>query len=115
MRTRSSPAVSPPEKGSFPIDHFRECDHEAEAYRKCLMATSGIPKKCKDAAQAYLECRMDKGLMARHSPEELGFIPESSWEFEKKSIHEMYARVDQIMKESRQRVWEEHQRRKKAE
>lgn len=112
MRNRNAPSVNAPDKGSFPLDHFRECEREAEEYRLCLAEAAGIPKKCKEQAQKYLECRMDKGLMAKQSVEQLGFIPESTMEFEEKSIIEMYQKVDTIMRESRERVWREYMQKK---
>jgi len=103
---------SAPDKGSFPLDHFQECEEEAEKYRICLTKASGIPKKCKEQAKAYLECRMDRGLMAKHSMEELGFVKESSYEYELKSREDMRNYVQNIMKESKQRVYNEYLKKK---
>lgn len=109
MHRRPNPhSASPPDKGSFPLDHFQECEYLAEKYRLCLIEASGIPKKCKNEAKAYLECRMEKGLMAKHSMTELGFIEESTWEYEKMSREELARKVHQIMKDSRERVQREY-------
>lgn len=109
MHRRPNPhAASAPDKGSFPLDHFQECEYLAEKYRMCLIEASGIPKKCKDEAKTYLECRMEKGLMAKHSMKELGFIEESTWEYEKMSREELAKKVNQIMKDSRERVQQEY-------
>lgn len=108
-------AASPPDKGSFPLDHFQECQDLAEKYRICLAQASGIPKKCKEEAREYLECRMEKGLMAKQSMEELGFIPESTWDYEQMSKQEIIEKVNKIMKESRERVRQEFEDKKKSE
>lgn len=116
MHRRPNPhAASPPDKGSFPLDHFQECEYLAEKYRMCLAEVSGIPKKCKDEAKAYLECRMEKGLMAKHSMVELGFIEESTWEYEKMSREQLAQKVSQIMKESRDRVRQEFMEKRRKE
>ena len=114
MQRRLNPhASSPPDKGSFPLDHFQECEDFAEKYRLCLAKASGIPKKCKEEAKDYLDCRMQKGLMNKQSMEELGFIPESTWEYEQLSKQEMAQKVANIMNESRERVRKEYQDKKK--
>ncbi|OMJ80069.1 hypothetical protein SteCoe_19759 [Stentor coeruleus] len=107
-------APNAPDKGSFPLDHFQECEILAEKYRLCLAASSGIPKKCKDEAKNYLECRMNKGLMAKQNMEELGFIPESSWEFEQLSKKEKIEKVQKIIQESRERVRKEYEERQRG-
>ena len=116
MHRRLNPhASSPPDKGSFPLDHFQECEDFAEKYRLCLAQASGIPKKCKEEAKDYLDCRMQKGLMAKQTMEELGFVPESTWEYEQMSKQEIIENVNKIMKESRERVYKEYQENKKQE
>jgi len=116
MHRRPNPhAASPPDKGSFPLDHFQECEDLAEKYRLCLANVSGIPKKCKEEAKGYLECRMEKGLMAKHSMVELGFVEESTWEYEKLSREQLAQKVALIMKESRERVREDYMEKRKKE
>lgn len=113
MRGKKVSQVTAPEKGSFPLDHFQECENLAETYRMCLAEQSNIPKKCRQQAQDYLQCRMDKGLMAKASMEDLGFVAEGTWEYEKMTKEENAKKVAEIMRASRQRVWEEHKRRTK--
>lgn len=106
---------SAPDKGSFPLDHFQECGEQAEAYRVCLAQVSNIPKKCKELAAAYLECRMNTGLMEKQPLEDLGFTEENTQEYEDKSGREICNEIQDIMRQSRQRVWREHQGKKKAD
>jgi cytochrome c oxidase assembly protein subunit 19 len=63
----------PPEKGVFPLDHFGECQAVKEKYMACLKKHSGQTEACRDVAKLYLECRMDKNLMAQQSLRDLGF------------------------------------------
>ena len=49
-----------PDKGSFPLDHFKECNEEAIEYTKCTVKHELMPKKCRRLQQDYLKCRMDK-------------------------------------------------------
>jgi cytochrome c oxidase assembly protein subunit 19 len=116
MSSASKPSVpvKAPDKGSFPIDHFRECEEEAETYRMCLNGAKNFPKKCRREAQVYLECRMDRGLMAKQSSEELGFTQEASWEFERSSREDIAQTISGIMQESRKRVWLEHLKKTKG-
>lgn len=101
-------ASTAPDQGSFPLDHFRECEDDAQNYRNCLTKESAIPKKCKKEAQVYLQCRMDRGLMDQHTPEELGFVKESTWEFEEASREEMAKKVQDVMRQSRRRVYQDY-------
>jgi cytochrome c oxidase assembly protein subunit 19 len=63
----------PPEKGVFPLDHFGECQAVKEKYMACLKENSGQTDACREIAKLYLECRMDKNLMAQQSLSDLGF------------------------------------------
>ena len=36
-----------PDKGSFPLDHFNECDMIAKTYTECLQKHELLPKKCR--------------------------------------------------------------------
>mmetsp|Transcript_11695 Transcript_11695/g.35644 ORF Transcript_11695/g.35644 Transcript_11695/m.35644 type:complete len:111 (+) Transcript_11695:142-474(+) len=67
------PAPRPPERGSFPLDHFGECAEIAKAYKQCLKETNNVPLKCRQFARKYLECRMETGLMAKENWQSLGF------------------------------------------
>ena len=74
-----STRVYPPEKGSFPIDHDGVCEQPRLAYMQCLR-NKLVMNECRSAARAYLQCRIDQGLMVRASLDELGFatpLPES--------------------------------------
>lgn len=50
-----------PDKGSFPLDHFRECSQKKEEYMQCLKAhaMSTQVEVCRTLSAAYLQCRMD--------------------------------------------------------
>ncbi len=67
--------ATPPEKGSFPLDHLSECRVQANAYLECLRdpETRSFNRVCKPLAKAYLECRMSRGLMKQEDPSRLGF------------------------------------------
>ncbi|KAK9855153.1 hypothetical protein WJX84_006011 [Apatococcus fuscideae] len=62
-----------PEKGIFPLDHFGECKEVKEAYLACLKEEKGAAERCKGLTQEYLQCRMDRNLMARQDMSGLGF------------------------------------------
>lgn len=66
-------APIPPEKGSFPLDHFRECTAVMQDYLKCMREHGNEGKYCRALSKAYLECRMEHGLMAKEDLRELGF------------------------------------------
>jgi len=63
----------PPQKGSFPLDHFKECDEHYKNYMKCLEEGLNDSKKCRHLTKAYLECRMANGLMEKEQFSKLGF------------------------------------------
>ncbi|KAG8072719.1 hypothetical protein GUJ93_ZPchr0006g43917 [Zizania palustris] len=63
----------PPEKGVFPLDHFHECDLEKKYYLACLKSTRFQSEKCRQFSKKYLECRMERNLMAKQDISELGF------------------------------------------
>lgn len=65
---------TPPERGSFPLDHDAECKHLISSYLRCLKSQKGTNSdECRQLARGYLDCRMDKGLMARDEWDNLGF------------------------------------------
>eukprot|EP00899_Mesostigma_viride_P026350 jgi/Mesvir1/68/Mv13672-RA.1 len=66
-------APIPPEKGVFPLDHFGECKKEMYEYMKCLNAHNQDASRCRPESKRYLECRMEKNLMARQDLKELGY------------------------------------------
>ncbi|CAN6285667.1 unnamed protein product [Urochloa humidicola] len=63
----------PPEKGVFPLDHLHECDLEKKDYLACLKSTRFQSEKCRQFSKKYLECRMERNLMAKQDMSELGF------------------------------------------
>lgn len=64
----------PPDKGSFPLDHFHECDKFADLYMRCLDKHELMPKRCRQPQIDYLNCRMDKGLMEKEEIKTLGYL-----------------------------------------
>ncbi|KAL9939259.1 hypothetical protein V8E36_002072 [Tilletia maclaganii] len=65
--------LSPPEFGSFPIDHDGECKDAMKAYMTCLKSNRMDNGQCRALSKQYLECRMAKGLMEKHDLGNLGF------------------------------------------
>lgn len=65
--------VTPPERGSFPLDHQGECKALKEQFLACLKAHGNEHVNCKAISKLYLECRMDRGLMARDDLAKVGF------------------------------------------
>lgn len=72
------PAPKAPELGAFPLDHFRECKTEVEQYYTCLERNNRVTPLCRDETKAYLQCRMDKGLMNPMDMNKFG-IPNSNF------------------------------------
>ncbi|CAK3994776.1 cytochrome c oxidase assembly COX19 [Lecanosticta acicola] len=70
---------SPPERGSFPLDHEAECQPIMKEYLKCLRRHRGVNDDlCRQLSKSYLQCRMERNLMAPDSMRNLGFHdPES--------------------------------------
>lgn len=68
----------PPDKGSFPLDHFRECSEAKTKYIDCLKAhgNKANAEECRQLSAAYLQCRMDAQLMAKEDVKKLGFFDE---------------------------------------
>ena len=67
INTRSG--ISPPEKGSFPLDHFKACSHIIDKYLDCVDKHEKLPKRCQKIQVEYLNCRMEQGLMKEESLE----------------------------------------------
>lgn len=66
---------TPPERGSFPLDHFGECTEQMNLYLKCLKVTNNQNSpNCRVLAKQYLRCRMDNQLMDESNWESLGLI-----------------------------------------
>ncbi len=65
--------AKPPDKGSFPLDHESECKTFMIKYIKCLNNNKCDNSSCRPLAKEYLQCRMDKDLMAKEDWKLLGF------------------------------------------
>jgi len=64
--------VFAPLKGSFPIDHFKECDSHYQNYITCLQEHRNDTAKCRAQTKDYMQCRMDKNLMEKQELKDLG-------------------------------------------
>ena len=69
----SRQVVKPPERGIFPLDHDSECGEPKNLFLQCLKANNDDYFPCRELSKAYLQCRMDKGLMAKEDMKGLGF------------------------------------------
>ncbi|RDA85979.1 hypothetical protein CP532_4857 [Ophiocordyceps camponoti-leonardi (nom. inval.)] len=70
---------TPPQRGSFPLDHDGECKHAMSDYLACMKKARGLNgDDCRILAKAYLACRMDRNLMARDDFKNLGFADSST-------------------------------------
>ncbi|CAH1794976.1 unnamed protein product [Owenia fusiformis] len=63
---------TPPEKGSFPLDHLGECKAQMVKYMKCLRTHKNENSKCRLESKEYLQCRMDNDLMKKEDWKKLG-------------------------------------------
>ena len=73
MNTSRSLPPEPPARGSFPLDHGGECKLAMAAFTGCVQAHGNLHHQCRDESKAYLQCRMDRGLMAKEDLTTLGF------------------------------------------
>lgn len=64
---------TPPEKGSFPLDHEGQCKKSMLHYMLCLKSNKNNNSECRKEAKDYLQCRMDNQLMAKEDFSKLGF------------------------------------------
>ncbi|KAK6638078.1 hypothetical protein RUM44_008503 [Polyplax serrata] len=58
---------TPPDKGSFPIDHEGVCKDLMMKYMDCLGRNKRENTKCREEIKSYLDCRMNNNLMAKES------------------------------------------------
>ncbi|KAL1958590.1 hypothetical protein VTO42DRAFT_4187 [Malbranchea cinnamomea] len=66
---------TPPERGSFPLDHDGECKYLISTYLNCLKSAGGVnDEQCRKLAKGYLSCRMEKNLMAPDDFKNLGLV-----------------------------------------
>jgi len=64
---------TPPEKGSFPLDHEGVCKKVMLDYMICMNTNRNDNTACRLKARDYLQCRMDNNLMAKEDFSKLGF------------------------------------------
>ncbi|KAF2401265.1 hypothetical protein EJ06DRAFT_475165 [Trichodelitschia bisporula] len=70
---------TPPERGSFPLDHEGECKSVMATYLRCLRANKGTNSPdCRGIAKTYLQCRMERNLMAPDEMRNLGFTDDET-------------------------------------
>ena len=81
---------SAPERGSFPLDHFRLCEEQALRFNDCMAGHGMMPKKCQRFQKNYLQCRMKAGLMKPEPLENLGFTEANSYPAELQRKAELY-------------------------
>eukprot|EP00043_Microstomoeca_roanoka_P005083 m.53485 g.53485 ORF g.53485 m.53485 type:complete len:90 (+) comp12804_c1_seq1:260-529(+) len=65
--------AAPPDKGSFPLDHEGECKVMMKVFLECLRKNDNNGRVCREESKAYLQCRMDRQLMAKEDWKKLGF------------------------------------------
>lgn len=65
-------APTPPDKGSFPLDHKGRCRELVDSYLHCLSEKQHTHNNCKSITQQYLLCRMSNNLMANESLDKYG-------------------------------------------
>lgn len=70
--------VRPPQRGIFPLDHGAECRTTMERYLSCLKESNEVHHKCRDYSKEYLQCRMDRQLMAKENLDQLGFSEDAT-------------------------------------
>ena len=68
------PKPKPPDRGSFLLDHFRECSATKELYLACLKKNnqSATADVCRTLTAEYLQCRMEASLMREEPLSSLG-------------------------------------------
>lgn len=67
---------TPPEKGSFPLDHQNTCKLFMLKYMNCMREQKDNNSECREESKNYLNCRMENGLMAKEEWSKLGFSEE---------------------------------------
>lgn len=67
-------SVTPPLKGSFPLDHDHTCHMDTLRYLQCINRERGRNGECRELAKQYFRCRMETGLMEKEPLERLGFL-----------------------------------------
>lgn len=93
---RSRSLITPPEKGAFPLDHFKECSSIIDNYMNCIAKHDLMPKRCQKIQVEYLNCRMENGLMSKEPMENLGFTKQNTYETEMEqniALYKLYAGI----------------------
>lgn len=68
---------TPPERGSFPLDHDKDCFDIMNKYLNCMKIVSNEnAPNCRLLAKEYLRCRMENGLMKNDDWANLGLPPD---------------------------------------
>lgn len=103
-------SAKPPDLGSFPLDHYRECKREIEKYYTCLKTNDYVTPMCRDEVREYLTCRMERGLMKKTDISSFG-IPET--EFVTTKQHRIDLKEQWLRQKMNQvtAVWEENYKR----
>mmetsp|Transcript_20347 Transcript_20347/g.26366 ORF Transcript_20347/g.26366 Transcript_20347/m.26366 type:complete len:123 (+) Transcript_20347:102-470(+) len=78
--------ITPPERGSFPLDHGGECKPFAQEFMACLKSHGNEHVNCKQLSKKYLECRQNRGLMACDDLSQVGFGDSNIQESREKRI-----------------------------
>ena len=106
--------IKPPDKGSFPLDHFHDCNNEAKEYNSCMERHQMMPKRCRIFQKKYLECRMKAGLMEKTDMESLGFTEDLEWETEEEERKKTFDRIEQLKRRAATRIAEKYNLPKEA-
>ncbi|KAF1984704.1 hypothetical protein K402DRAFT_395402 [Aulographum hederae CBS 113979] len=65
---------TPPQRGSFPLDHDAVCASKMKDYLTCIRAHRGMnDEACRQISKGYLVCRMENNLMAPDEMRNLGY------------------------------------------
>lgn len=102
--SKTRAGVSAPEKGAFPLDHFKECSDIINSYMTCLSKHELMPKRCQKLQVDYLNCRMENGLMKKEALEDLGFTKQNSYESEIEEKRALFIKYSQLQEEARLNV-----------
>jgi len=86
--------VKPPEKGSFPLDHEAECKEFMAKYMRCLRENHSSSTVCRLQAKDYLQCRMDRNLMAKEEWNKLGYSEKLEQSSQNKSSTETATKLN---------------------
>lgn len=64
---------TPPDRGSFPLDHDGTCKDIAKDYLACIKASNGNALMCRKISAKYMKCRIENNLLADEPLTHLGF------------------------------------------